>query len=146
MRHLPNAALLLLGVAGCIHQDVPVIGRVAMKELAPNGSVRYIEFDTLGHVVIGQQSGDATPVVHEDTASLGRAQVREIFAAANALGDTLLRHEGTAPREPRGSAVIAILWTDQSQSRIVWTAGTEPADPRVKTLLARINKHRSSGS
>lgn len=144
-RHLMPAFVLAAAIASCFSEPPPVMERVAMKVTAANGAVVYVEYDTLGDVRTGRVSGDETPVVQQDSTKVAATQVREIFDAARALDDSMLRHEGPAPAEPRGSAVVAILWTDRSQSRIVWPADSVPTNPALKRLVDRITAHKPGG-
>ena len=139
------APLALVLAAACIHEPPVVMNRIAMKVVAANGAVSYIEIDTLGARRSGSVSGDLTPVVHDDTSHVARETARRLFDEARALNDSLLRHEGPAPAEPRGSAVIAIQYSDYSQSRIVWPATTPPTDPKLKTLVADLTAQKPGG-
>ena len=142
MRRL--ALLLLLAAAGCGGQDHPPIERVALK-ITVGSRVNYLEFDSSGFVRGGHVQGDSAPVVHEDTARIIPADASQIFALAGALGDTLLRHEGDAPAEPPGSEVLGILFANGSQARIVWPAGSEHPDARVRELVHRMLAHKVGG-
>ncbi len=139
------AVVAALAIAACIQEPPVVMARIAMKVIAPNGAVSYVEVDTAGRRVSGSISGDVTPQVHNQADSVSRATARRLFVEARALNDSLLRHEGLAPAEPRGSAVIAIQYTDQSESRIVWPAATPPGDPKLRTLVADLTAQKPGG-
>jgi hypothetical protein len=73
------------------------------------------------------------------------SDAREIFALARGLGDTLLERAPAALVEPPGSNVIAVLFTDNSQARIVWPMGTEHPDARINALAAKLSAQRIGG-
>ena len=139
------ALVAVVLATACIQEPAVVMNRVAMKVIAPNGAVSYLEIDTLGGRRSGSISADLTPLVHDDTGHVDRATVRRLFAEVRALDDSLLRHEGPAPAEPKGSAVIAIQYSDLSESRIVWLASTPPTDPKLKTLAADLTAQKPGG-
>ncbi len=139
------AVVAALAIAACIQEPPVVMSRVAMKVIGPSGAVSYVEIDTLGRRVSGSISGDVTPQVHNQADSVSPSTARRLFAEARALNDSLLRHEGRAPAEPRGSAVIAIQYSDESESRIVWPVTTPPDDPKLRTLIADLTAQKPGG-
>lgn len=142
-----RAALLVALVSlGCWSTDThPDIAGLALKVMPVSGGTNYVEFDTTGFVRGGRISGDSAPVVHEDTARITPAEAHDLFARAMALGDTILRYDPTPPDEPRGSQVLAILFQNGSQVRIVWPVGRDPADPGVKALVQQMLSHKVGG-
>ena len=141
MRRL--AVILAIGLSACAsHGALPAIVRVAYKDVTDSGAVRYVEFDQAGNVRGGVVVGDSAPSVHEETGRIPSGDAVRLFADASQLGDTLLRQEGDAPAEPRGSQVIAVLFENGSQARIVWPEDRPHADARVQALLRQILAHK----
>ena len=140
------AALLAIGLSACGQRAQPAgIASVAMKVLPAEGGLAYVAVDSTGKVLGGHLSGGAEPVAREDSARIPVAEAREIFAMARGLGDTLLSRDGAEPDEPPGSTVLAVLFTDDSQVRIVWRAGTTHPDSRVNALIDRLSAQRIGG-
>lgn len=137
---------LLLAVAGCkIQVTPPVITGVAMKVLPANGGTAYVAVDSTGRVTGGHMSGDPMPVVREDSARITPEQAADLFASARALGDTLLVPASPSLVEPPGSTVIAVLFSNETQARIVWQTGTRHPDARVNALAEKLMAQRVGG-
>ena len=139
------AGALSLGCGAGTPPASPIITGVAMKVIPANGGTAFVVVDSTGRVIGGHMSGDPSPVVREDSARIPVAQSADIFAAARALGDTLLQRAPASLTEPPGSTVIAILFSDDTQSRIVWPMGTEHPDARVNALAAKLAAQRVGG-
>ena len=116
-----------------------------MKVLPADGGMAYVAVDSTGKVYGGHLSGGPNPVAREDSANIPVTEARDIFAMARGLGDTLLERATPALAEPPGSTVLAILFSDDSQVRIVWPMGTEHPDARVKALTAKLSAQRIGG-
>lgn len=136
---LAIAGLVLLG--GCFKLEPAVVVRVAIKLLPAEGGATFVEIDSTGRVR-GGRMGVESAFVTQDTASIPEAEARAIFDAARALGDTLLQRVDANIVEPPGSTVLAVLYNDRSQARIIWPSGTPHPDERVNALEQRLLAHR----
>jgi hypothetical protein len=68
-----------------------------------------------------------------------------MFDAARALSDTSQRTLNPSAAEPRGSAVLGLLYSDNTQSRVIWEASKGPADARLKSLVDQITALKHGG-
>jgi hypothetical protein len=131
--------MLALVSAGCFKETPIVIASVALKVLPITGGVKFAAVDTTGLLISGTLAGGTNPVIHEDSTHLSRNEAAALIHDAAMLGDTLLRRAPVNVVEPTGGTVLAILFNDGSQSRIVWQTGHPHRDPRVNALAEKLS-------
>jgi hypothetical protein len=135
-------AIILLaaaaGAAGCFKEEPVKVAGVALKVLPLTGGAKYVAVDTNGLVLMGTMRSGTNPAIHEDSARITKDQAAGFMHDASALGDTLLRRAPINVVEPTGGTVLAILFNDGSQSRIVWQTGHPHADARVNALADKL--------
>lgn len=128
---------------GCIDDHSAPATSIALKVLPATGGTAYLAIDTTGKVRGGRASGGDAPTVTEDSTTIPKAEAAALFAQARALGDTLLARVSRNFDEPPGSTEIAVLYSDGSQSRIIWPTGSPHPDARVNALAAKLLEHRT---
>ena len=138
------AVLAVTAGAGCRPSAPPVITQVELT-LKPADGRAWVSFDTNGVAKGGHFSGDNPPFVHMDSALIVADSVRAIFAAARAIGDSLLSRRGPMVDSSRvGTATLAVTFSDSTQVQFVWTYLSQgPA--AVQPLLDHIRANRVGG-
>jgi hypothetical protein len=133
--------LTALASAGCFKEEPVVVASVALKVLPVTGGVRYAAVDTTGLFISGTLAGGRNPSIHEDSTHLSPTEVRAFIHDASMLGDSLLRRAPVNVIEPTGATVLAVLFNDGSQARIVWQTGHPHKDARVNALADKLSAH-----
>ncbi len=147
MRRAGPPALLMVAMAACSPgrpAAPPAITQVALR-LLPGAGRAWVTFDSNGVAKGGHFSGDTPPTVHIDSATIPADSARAIFAAARAIGDSLLARRGPMVDSSRsGTATLAITFSDSTQAQFVWTAESQPPAV-VQATLEHVLANRVGG-
>ena len=93
----------------------------------------------------GHLSGDSPPRVYQDEKRLHSTSVRAIWAAARALGDTLLAASMHPDSTYQGYVLVQITFDKDPMASLVWPFRGEHADARVRALAVLLMDHRTGG-
>lgn len=141
------APLLFAALAATpVRAQTPRIVRIQMQVVPEGvgGGHAEVTYEANGRIRGGHISPDH--FVHQVDSVLTATQRRRLWAAARALGDSLLAVFESKPDDRTGVVYLNVnIEGSELGARFVWPFGGQHADPRVRRLAALVLEYRVGG-